>query len=244
VRYDPRDLSKVYVPSMGVAEYLDVPYAYLRRPPITRAELDRARTILTEKGERHPTEDQILPLPRHSGKSRTIPVRRHAAPGAIQSAAQRRLSVVAAGTHEALHVMRFDRQIASRFEQMELPVWTESDELRRFDAGYLAMLPIRKNSAAIHQRFIEVRPRPHRRGHRPNHRPTSTRRCRCARTQVEVGRNRSATNCRRKPAGHYQPEGRISDLGHHWLPIGHDLLTSTQLQVVGAKMPSVVGQRA
>jgi hypothetical protein len=39
-----------------------------------------------------------------------------------------------------------DTQIASRFEQMELPVWTESDELRRFVAGYLAMLPIRKNS--------------------------------------------------------------------------------------------------
>ena len=60
VRYDPRDLSKVYVPSTGVAEYLDVPYADLRRPPITRAELERARSILTEKGERHPTEDQIF----------------------------------------------------------------------------------------------------------------------------------------------------------------------------------------
>jgi len=60
VRYDPRDLSKVYVPSTGVAEYLDVPYADPRRPPITRAELERARSILTEKGERHPTEDQIF----------------------------------------------------------------------------------------------------------------------------------------------------------------------------------------
>src|SRR5271170_7884998 len=67
----------------------------------------------------------------------------------------RRMTIVAAGTHEALHVMRFDPQIASRFEQMELPVWTESEELRRFVAGYLAMLPIRKNSAAIDQRFIE-----------------------------------------------------------------------------------------
>ena len=43
----------------------------------------------------------------------------------------RRMTIVAAGTHEALHVMRFDPQIASRFEQMELPVWTESEELRR-----------------------------------------------------------------------------------------------------------------
>lgn len=52
----------------------------------------------------------------------------------------RRMTVVAAGTHEALHVMRFDPQIAGRFEQMELSVWTESEELRRFGAGYLAML--------------------------------------------------------------------------------------------------------
>ncbi len=43
-----------------VGEYLDVPYADVRRPLITRAELDRARSILTEKGERHPTEDQIF----------------------------------------------------------------------------------------------------------------------------------------------------------------------------------------
>lgn len=66
-----------------------------------------------------------------------------------------RMSVVAAGTHEALHVMRFDPQIASRFEQMELPVWTESEELRRFVAGFLARLPIRLSSEAIDQRFVE-----------------------------------------------------------------------------------------
>jgi Cdc6-like AAA superfamily ATPase len=68
---------------------------------------------------------------------------------------ERRMTIVAAGTHEALHVMRFDPQIASRFEQMELPVWSESEELRRFIAGYLAMLPIRKNPTAIDQRFVE-----------------------------------------------------------------------------------------
>ena len=54
--------------------------------------------------------------------------------------------------------MRFDPQIASRFEQMELPIWRESDELRRFIARYLAMLPVRKNPAAIDQRFIESSP--------------------------------------------------------------------------------------
>jgi hypothetical protein len=65
------------------------------------------------------------------------------------------MSIVAAGTHEALHVMRFDPQIASRFEQMELPIWTESEELRRFVAGYLALLPIKKMPKAIDRRFVE-----------------------------------------------------------------------------------------
>jgi putative transposase len=60
VRFDPRDLSAVFVPSPNAAEYLRVPYADLRRPPITLAELERARTILTEQGERRPTEEQIF----------------------------------------------------------------------------------------------------------------------------------------------------------------------------------------
>jgi Cdc6-like AAA superfamily ATPase len=66
-----------------------------------------------------------------------------------------RVSIVAAGTHEALHVMRSDPQIASRFEQLELPIWTESQELRRFIAGYLALLPLKKAAAEIDKRFVE-----------------------------------------------------------------------------------------
>jgi Cdc6-like AAA superfamily ATPase len=66
-----------------------------------------------------------------------------------------RVSIVAAGTHEALHVMRSDPQIASRFEQHELPVWAESQELRRFIAGYLALLPLKKAAAEIDKRFVE-----------------------------------------------------------------------------------------
>jgi Cdc6-like AAA superfamily ATPase len=68
---------------------------------------------------------------------------------------QLRVSIVAAGTHEALHVMRYDPQIASRFEQLELPVWRESDELRRFIAGYLELLPVRKAPGALDRRFVE-----------------------------------------------------------------------------------------
>jgi hypothetical protein len=53
-----------------------------------------------------------------------------------------RMSIVAAGTHEAVHAMRYDPQIASRFEQMELPTWRESQEFRRFVAGYIKLLPV------------------------------------------------------------------------------------------------------
>jgi hypothetical protein len=66
-----------------------------------------------------------------------------------------RVSIIAAGTHEALHVMRSDPQIASRYEQLELPVWTESQELRRFIAGYLALLPLKKAAADIDKRLVE-----------------------------------------------------------------------------------------
>jgi putative transposase len=60
VRHDPRDLSRVFVPSPTNAEYLAIPYADLRRPPITLAELERARTQLSAKGQSQPSEDLIF----------------------------------------------------------------------------------------------------------------------------------------------------------------------------------------
>jgi putative transposase len=60
VRFDPRDLSRVFIPSPDQSEYLTIPYADLRRPAITLAELEKARGILIEKGDRQPTEDQIF----------------------------------------------------------------------------------------------------------------------------------------------------------------------------------------
>jgi putative transposase len=60
VRHDPRNLSKVYVPSPSNAEYLAIPYADLRRPPVTLAELRRARTMLSAKGHSRPSEDLIF----------------------------------------------------------------------------------------------------------------------------------------------------------------------------------------
>ena len=60
VRYNPRDLSKVFVPAPEGLEYLSIPYADLRRPPMTLAELDRSRAILTAKGDASPSEDRIF----------------------------------------------------------------------------------------------------------------------------------------------------------------------------------------
>jgi hypothetical protein len=47
-----------------------------------------------------------------------------------------RVSLVALGTGEALHVMRTDLQIASRFESCALVPWSANEELRSFIAGF------------------------------------------------------------------------------------------------------------
>lgn len=71
---------------------------------------------------------------------------------------QLRVSIVALGTSEALHVMRTDQQIASRFESHALPCWTANDDLRRFIAGFLTQLGVNSeeivnNAAAINYIF-------------------------------------------------------------------------------------------
>jgi hypothetical protein len=55
---------------------------------------------------------------------------------------QLRVSIVALGTNEALHVMRTDPQIASRFESCALPAWNANEDLRRFIAGFLMQLGV------------------------------------------------------------------------------------------------------
>jgi len=51
--------------------------------------------------------------------------------------------------------LEIDPQIASRFEQIELPIWNESEDLRRFIAGYMGLLPVRRAPAAINKQFVE-----------------------------------------------------------------------------------------
>jgi len=56
-----------------------------------------------------------------------------------------RVSIVALGTSEALHVMRTDPQIASRFQSCALPSWTANDDLRCFLAGFLQQMDVDGN---------------------------------------------------------------------------------------------------
>ena len=53
-----------------------------------------------------------------------------------------RVSIIALGTGEALHVMRTDPQIASRFESCSLPAWTVTEDFRSFIAGFLQQLRV------------------------------------------------------------------------------------------------------
>jgi len=65
------------------------------------------------------------------------------------------ISIVALGTDEALHVMRTDPQIASRFDRYALPIWAASDELRGFIAGFGEQLELDTRSIADSEVAIE-----------------------------------------------------------------------------------------
>lgn len=65
-----------------------------------------------------------------------------------------RVSIIAAGTHEVTHVMRYAAQIESRFEQMGLPISGEPDEFRRFVAGYPKTCPLTAPDSVLDRQFI------------------------------------------------------------------------------------------
>lgn len=60
VRYDPRNLAKVWVPIPDRGEYLAVPYADLRRPPISQSEQEAAMREIQTGGRRTSNEDAIF----------------------------------------------------------------------------------------------------------------------------------------------------------------------------------------
>jgi putative transposase len=60
VRYDPRDMSRIYVRGPRARGYLDVPYADIRFPAVSLAEILVARAELRRLGESRVTQYQIF----------------------------------------------------------------------------------------------------------------------------------------------------------------------------------------
>jgi putative transposase len=60
VRYNPRNLARVWVPIPDRGEYLAVPYADLRRPPISQSEQEAAMREIQASGRRTANEDAIF----------------------------------------------------------------------------------------------------------------------------------------------------------------------------------------
>ena len=57
-----------------------------------------------------------------------------------------RIVVVVVGTTDAFHALQTDSQVASRFEPLLNPRWTESEGFRAFVVAYSKLLPLRKAS--------------------------------------------------------------------------------------------------
>jgi putative transposase len=60
VRYDPRNQARVHVPVPGRGNYLTVPYADLRRPPISQYEQEARMRELKARGRESANEDTIF----------------------------------------------------------------------------------------------------------------------------------------------------------------------------------------
>jgi putative transposase len=60
VRYDPRNLARVWVPIPGRGSYLPIPYADLRRPPISQYEQEAAIREIKATGRRTANEDTVF----------------------------------------------------------------------------------------------------------------------------------------------------------------------------------------
>jgi hypothetical protein len=56
------------------------------------------------------------------------------------------IPVVAVGTEDALHAIQTDAQVASRFDPLHLPRWSESDVFRNFIVTFGKQLPLRRPS--------------------------------------------------------------------------------------------------
>jgi putative transposase len=60
VRYDPRDMSRIYIRGSRSDDYVDVPYADIRCPPVSLYEIKFARDVLRTKGLKRVAQHQIF----------------------------------------------------------------------------------------------------------------------------------------------------------------------------------------
>lgn len=68
-----------------------------------------------------------------------------------------KIAVVAVGTQDAFHAMQIDSQVASRFEPLLLPRWTEIDGFRGFVTGYgRPVCPPPHGDESLHSWFERV----------------------------------------------------------------------------------------
>jgi replication-associated recombination protein RarA len=57
-----------------------------------------------------------------------------------------KLPLVCAGTADAKRALMTDRQLADRFEAMELPPWRNDEDYRRLMASFVSMFPLKRKS--------------------------------------------------------------------------------------------------
>jgi hypothetical protein len=143
-----------------------------------------------------------------------------------------KIAVVAVGTQDAFHAMQIDSQVASRFEPLLLPRWTEIDGFRGFVTGYgRPVCPPPHGDESLHSWFERVAAyyglSPHRmlstvaRGlpkprdwsdafkgrHRPRCQPQSCASANCLERPLAIGRRKCT---RRRPTA----TARLAQLRH------------------------------
>jgi putative transposase len=60
VRYDPRNMSRIYVRGPRSTDYIDVPYADIRYPPVSLYEIKAARDVLRAQGKKRIQQHEIF----------------------------------------------------------------------------------------------------------------------------------------------------------------------------------------
>lgn len=70
-----------------------------------------------------------------------------------------KIVIVAVGTSDAYHALQTDVQVASRYEPLLIPRWTETDAFRAFVVAYGKLLPLRKASPIGEPEMIRDDPR-------------------------------------------------------------------------------------